>query len=179
MNIKLVGFTGSLREKSFNMSALKAAKELLPMGVTFDILDLSDIPFFNEDIEDNIPESVKEFIEKIIESDGIVISVPEYNYSIPPVLKNALDWASRSMDMPLSGKPLAIMSASPSLFGGSRVQYHLRQVCVRLNLLPLNDPEVFIMKAHEKFDEQGNLIDESTKTVIEKLMNALIKEINK
>lgn len=179
MNIKLVGFAGSLRKESFNMSALKAAKELLPNGVTLDILDLYDIPFFNEDIEDNVPKAVKEFIKKVKESDGIVISTPEYNYSIPPVLKNALDWASRSEDMPLNGKLLAIMSASPSLFGGARAQYHLRQVCVRLNLIPLNSPEVFIMKAHEKFDENGNLIDEYTKTTIEKLMNALIEEINK
>lgn len=179
MNINLVGFTGSLRKGSFNMATLKTIKKLLPIGVNLDILDLSNIPFFNEDIEDNTPEPVKEFLDKLNKADGIVIATPEYNYSIPPVLKNALDWASRSKGLPLNEKPLAIISASPSIIGGARAQYHLRQVCVKLNLLPLNSPEVFITKVHEKFDENGELIDEYTKNIIMSLINALIEKINK
>lgn len=97
-----------------------------------------------------------------------------YNYSLPPVLKNALDWASRGEQTPLYGKPLAIMSASPGLFGGVRAQNHLRQVCVFLNLLPLNKPEVCIMKATEKFDENGKLTDEYTRSAIKNLLQELV-----
>lgn len=181
--INIIGFTGSLRLHSYNKAALNAAKELLPEGAKLDIVDLSDIPFFNEDVEaDGAPQAVLDFKKKLSTADAILISTPEYNYSIPPVLKNALDWASRGTDFPLSGKPLAIMSASPSIFGGSRVQYHLRQVCVRLNLLPLNQPEVFIMKADTKFDIEGNLINETTQNSISKLLEALVdkaREITK
>ena len=173
--INIIGFTGSLRLHSYNKAALRAAKKLLPEGATLDIVDLSDIPFFNEDLEvEGIPQAVLDFKKKLSTADAILISTPEYNYSIPPVLKNALDWASRGTDLPLSGKPLAIMSASPSIFGGSRVQYNLRQVCVRLNLLPLNQPEVFIMKADTKFDKEGNLINETTQNSISKLLEALV-----
>ena len=173
--INIIGFTGSLRLHSYNKAALRAAKKLLPEGATLDIVDLSDIPFFNEDLEvEGIPQAVLDFKKKLSTADAILISTPEYNYSIPPVLKNALDWASRGTDLPLSGKPLAIMSASPSIFGGSRVQYNLRQVCVRLNLLPLNQPEVFIMKADGKFDKDGRLINETTRNSISKLLKALV-----
>lgn len=172
--INIVGFTGSLRRNSYNKAALNAAKELLPAGVNLEIVDLSPIPFFNEDLEaEGVPEVVVQFKQKLAEADAILISTPEYNYSIPPVLKNALDWASRGKELPLSGKPLAIMSASISLFGGARVQYHLRQVCVVLNLLPLNKPEVFMMSAHTKFDASGKLTDEYTRNAIAKLLQAL------
>jgi chromate reductase len=173
--INIIGFTGSLRLHSYNKAALRAAKKLLPEGATLDIVDLADIPFFNEDLEaEGMPQAVLDFKKKLSTADAILISTPEYNYSIPPVLKNVLDWASRGNDLTLSGKPLAIMSASPSIFGGSRVQYHLRQVCVRLNLLPLNQPEVFIMKADNKFDKEGNLINETTQNSISKLLEALV-----
>lgn len=173
--IKVVGFTGSLRRNSYNEAALKYAKTILPDNVELDILDLSDIPFFNEDIEaEGLPAVVSDFKDKLSKADAVIISTPEYNFSIPPVLKNALDWASRGDVLPLYGKPLAIMSASLSMLGGSRVQYHLRQVCVSLNLIPLNKPEVFIGNASANFDEASNLIDERTKKSIEGLVKALI-----
>ncbi len=173
--IKIVAFSGSLRKKSYNMSALRAAAKLIPAGVSFQILDLSEIPFFNEDLEGKtLPAPVADFLGKIKEADALLISTPEYNYSIPPVLKNALDWASRADTMPLSGKPLGIMSASPGMLGGARVQYHLRQVCVCLNLLALNRPEVFISAAHTKFDADLNLTDEKTKKAISGLLDALV-----
>ena len=175
--VNIIGFTGSLRLHSYNKAALNAAKELLPQGATLEIVDISDIPFFNEDVEaEGMPEAVVNFKRKLATADAVLISTPEYNYSIPPVLKNALDWASRGTDLPLSGKPLGIMSASPSIFGGSRVQYHLRQVCVRVNLLPLNQPEVFIMKADGKFDKDGKLINETTEKAISNLLKALVDE---
>ncbi len=178
--IKIIGFTGSLRVKSYNLAALRAAAELLPEGSTLEIVDLSPIPFFNEDIEaEGVPQVIVDFKEKLATADAILISTPEYNFSIPPVLKNALDWASRGTDLPLSGKPLAIMSASPGMLGGARVQYHLRQVCVKLNLQTLNNPEVFITHANKKFDQEGKLMDDFTKASMTKLLQALIDKIQK
>jgi chromate reductase len=172
--IKIAGFTGSLRKGSYNKSSLRAAMDLLPEDANLEILDISTLPFFNEDVERvGVPAEVREFKTSLMECDAVLIATPEYNYSLPPVLKNALDWASRGDKLPLYGKPLAIMSASPGMFGGARVQYHLRQVCVTLNLIPLSKPEVFIMKAAEKFDENGNLIDEHTKDAIRKLLRSL------
>lgn len=176
-NIKILGFTGSLRHNSYNKAALRAASELLPEGASLDIVDLSLIPFFNEDLEaEGIPQVVAGFKEKIASADAILIATPEYNYSIPPVLKNALDWASRGNEKPLNGKPLAIMSASIGMFGGARAQYHLRQVCVVLNLLPLNKPEVFIMNASTKFDQDGKLTDDYSRNAITQLLQALVDE---
>ena len=172
--IKVLGFTGSLRKGSYNKAALRAAKELMPEGAALDIFDLEGIPFLNEDLEaKGIPEVVQRFKNKISEADVLLIATPEYNYSIPPVLKNALDWASRGENSPLIGKPGAIMSASTGMFGGARAQYHLRQVCVRLNILLLNQPEVFIANAATKFDEKGELIDERTRNSITKLLKLL------
>lgn len=174
--INILGFTGSLRRNSYNKAALRAAGELLPEGANLDIVDLAPIPFFNEDLEaEGVPQVVIDFKKKIALADAILIATPEYNYSIPPVLKNALDWASRGTDLPLSGKPLGIISASPGLFGGARAQYHLRQVCVVLNLLPLNKPEVFIMGAHTKFDQDGRLIDDYSRNAISRLLQALVE----
>ena len=173
--LKIVAFTGSLRRGSFNKSALRAAQKLAPEGASVEIVDLALLPFFNEDLEaEGVPEVVEEFLAKIAAADALLICTPEYNYSIPPVLKNALDWASRGSVTPVNDKPLAIMSASPGMLGGARVQYHLRQVCVALNLKVLNRPEVFIAKANTKFDEMGNLTDEYTQKAIIRLLQALI-----
>lgn len=173
--IKIVGLTGSLRKASYNRGALKAAQALVPQGVELEILDLSAIPFFNQDLEGGeLPAAVTEFKQKVAQADALLIATPEYNYSIPPVLKNALDWASRDKSAPLAGKPTALFSVSSSQLGGARVQYHLRQFGVALNLKLLNRPEVFIGMAGEKFDENGNLLDEETKKRLTVLLNALV-----
>ncbi len=173
--IKIVGIVGSLRQESYNRSTLLAAKNLLPEGVSLEIVEISDIPLFNEDVErEGVPSVVVEFKNKLSTSDAIIIATPEYNYSIPGVLKNALDWASRGEDSPLSSKPLAIMSASMGMLGGSRVQYHLRQVAVALNMMTINNPEVFIANAHQKFDSNGTLNDKYTEKMIEKLVKELV-----
>jgi len=173
--IKIIGFTGSLRRGSYNKAALKAAQKLVPENTDLELIDLADIPFFNEDVEaEGTPQAVVDFKTKLAGADAILIATPEYNFSIPPVLKNALDWASRGKELPLDGKPLAIMSASLSMLGGARVQYHLRQVCIPINLHPINSPEVFIASANQKFSNEGNLIDEYTKTAIEELLKALV-----
>ncbi|NLB17454.1 MAG: NAD(P)H-dependent oxidoreductase [Syntrophomonadaceae bacterium] len=173
--IKILGFTGSLRRNSYNKAALRAAGELLPEGAILEIVDLAPIPFFNEDLEaEGVPQVVADFKDKIATADALLICTPEYNYSIPPVLKNALDWASRGRDNPLNDKPTAIMSASQGLFGGARAQYHLRQVAVILNLRLLNRPEVFIMSAAKKFDQDGKLIDDFSRRAMGSLLQALV-----
>lgn len=176
--IRIIGFTGSLREHSFNKAALKAAQERMPEGSVLDLLDLSQLPFFNEDLEKGpLPAAVVDFKKALSEAEALLIATPEYNFSIPPVLKNALDWASRGKDLPLSSKPAAIMSASPGMLGGARVQYHLRQVCLSLNLQVMNRPEVFITKAGQKFDEKGQLNDEATGKAIQNLLETLVSRV--
>jgi len=174
-DVKVLGFAGSLRKDSYNRAALRAAQELLPQGMTLEIFDLAPIPLFNEDVErKGFPAAVLEFKERIADADALLISTPEYNYSIPGVLKNAIDWASRPPGQsPLVGKPLAIMGASIGYFGSARAQYHLRQVCVLLNMHPVNSPEVFISGAASKFDETGKLTDGMFRNNIKKILQAL------
>ena len=172
--IHVLGFAGSLRKESFNRAALRAATELLPDGVTLETFDLRPIPLYDGDVEAaGLPDPVREFRSRIAASDALLIVTPEYNYSMPGVLKNAIDWASRPPDQPLNGKPVGIMGASRGGFGTARAQYHLRQTCVFTNMLPVNKPEVFISTAHEKFDAEGRLMDEAARRGIHMLLAAL------
>jgi len=174
--ITILGIAGSLRKASFNRAALRAAQHLAPAGATVEIFDLEGIPPFNQDEEARPPERVREFKERIRAADAILMVTPEYNYSIPGVLKNAIDWASRPYgDSAWEGKPVALMGASVGAMGTSRAQYHLRQVFVFLNMYPLNRPEVMITNASQRFDEKGNLTDEETKAHIQKLLAALVE----
>jgi len=171
----ILSFAGSLRKDSYNKAILRAAMELVPKDAKIEIFDLEGIPPFNQDLENRMPEKVKEFKAKIRAADAILIATPEYNYSMPGVLKNAIDWASRPPgDNSFEGKPVAIMGASPGRIGTARAQYHLRQVCVSLNMHPINWPEVFVALAHEKIDENGRLKDEETREIIRELLNSLI-----
>lgn len=173
--IRILGIAGSLRRQSYNRAALRAATELVPDGVTIDIFELDEIPGFNQDEEQNPPTKVVELKKRIGEADAILIVTPEYNYSIPGVLKNAIDWASRPYgDSAWNGKPAAIMGASVGTIGTARAQYHLRQMMVFLNMFPINQPEVMIGNAPERFDEEGNLTDETTKDFIRQLLENLV-----
>lgn len=173
--INILGFAGSLRKGSYNRALLRAAVELTPQDARLEVFDLEGIPLFNQDLEQSMPDKVKEFKSKIRSADAILIVTPEYNYSIPGVLKNAIDWASRPFgDNSFEGKPVAVMSASPGILGGARAQYHLRQVFVFLNVHPVNRPEVFVTLANQKFDEKGTLTDEKTKEFVQKLLEALV-----
>ncbi len=173
--LTILGLAGSLRRTSYNRAALRAAQKLVPDGVTLEIVDLEGIPPFNQDDEAHAPERVGQLKQRIRAADAILIVTPEYNYSIPGVLKNAIDWASRPYgDSAWEGKPVAIMGASIGAMGTSRAQYHLRQVLVFLNMYPLNRPEVMITNAAQRFDEKGNLKDEETKSNIQNLMAALV-----
>lgn len=173
--LTILGIAGSLRRGSYNRGALRAAQELVTDGAKIEIFDLDGIPPFNQDEEKNPPENVKELKERVRAADGILFSTPEYNYSVPGVLKNAIDWASRPYgDSAWNGKPVAVMGASPSNLGTARAQYHLRQSFVFLNMHPMNGPEVMISNAYERFDEQGNLKDAKTKEAIQKMLQNFV-----
>ncbi len=173
--VSILGFAGSLRKGSYNKALLRAASKLLPKDAKLEIFDLEGIPPFNQDFETRMPARVKEFKAKIKAADAVLIATPEYNYSIPGVLKNAIDWASRPYgDNAFDGKPVAIMSASIGMLGGARAQYHLRQTFVFLDMHPINSPEVFVTYAPQKFDKKGNLKDEEAKKLIKELLINLV-----
>lgn len=171
--MRILGISGSLRKNSYNTAALRAAQELLPPGVTLEIFDLTPIPMYNEDLEP-FPPAVQAFRERIATSDALLIATPEYNHSIPGVLKNALDWASCTPDPPCEQKPVAIFGASTGRFGTLRAQLHLREICRALDMLVLPKPELFIAQAEEKFDAQGKLIDPETRQRLRALLEALV-----
>jgi chromate reductase len=174
--VRILGIAGSLRRESYNRGALRAAQQLIPEGVTLDVFELDGIPGFNQDKEQNPPEKVAELKRRIVEADAILFVTPEYNYSVPGVLKNAIDWASRPYgESAWNGKPAAIMGASIGGIATARAQYHLRQIMVFLNMFPLNQPEVMIGNAAERFDAQGNLTDDTTKEYIRKLLENLVE----
>ena len=174
--ITILGIAGSLRKDSFNRAALRAAQQLVPENAEISIFDINGIPLFNADEENPLPSRVAEFKSKIRAADAILFVTPEYNYSVPGVLKNAIDWGSRPYgDNSWEHKPVGIMGASPSMLGSARAHYHLRQTFVFLNMHPLNRPEVMIANADDRFDEQGNLTDERTREHIRKLLVSLVE----
>jgi chromate reductase len=171
----ILGFAGSLRKGSYNKALLRAAAELLPKEAKLEIFDLEGIPPFNQELESSVPARVKEFKAKIRAANAILIATPEHNFSVPGVLKNAIDWASRPYpDNSFEGKPAAIMSASTGMLGGARAQYHLRQIFVFLDVHPINKPEAIVTFAGQKVDEQGRLTDETTRKVIKALLESLV-----
>jgi len=171
--LHLLGICGSLRQASANRGLLRAAQAVLPDNVTMDIAELGDVPFYNSDLQTK-PESVKRLLAQIESAQGLVLASPEYNYSIAPALKNALDWASREPDNRLlSGKTVAIVGAGGGM-GTSRSQYHLRQVCVCLNLHVLNKPEFFASAFGGNFDEGGDLLSEPLREQLAAQMVALV-----
>ena len=174
--LRILGIAGSLRKASFNRGVLRAAAKLVPEGASLEIFELDGIPGFNQYQEQDPPEKVVEFKRKIGEADAILFVTPEYNYSVPGVLKNAIDWASRPYgDSAWNGKPAAIMGASIGAIATARAQYHLRQMMVFLNMFPVNQPEVMIGNCSDKFDEQGELADEETRQYIRKLLENLVE----
>ncbi len=177
---KILAFAGSLRKESYNKALVRAALEIAPENVRIEVFDLEGIPPFNNDDINNPPRQVLEFKEKIRNSDALLIASPEYNYSIPGVLKNAIDWASRPpKGNPLEDKPVAIMSASTGRLGGARAQYHLRQAFVFLNMHPINRPEVMLSQAANNIDANGKLTNEETRTLIRQLLEALVAWTNR
>lgn len=173
--ISILAFGGSLRQGSYNKSLLRAATEMVPADATIEVFDIAGIPLFNQDLEKDPPEVVTKFKAKIKAADAVLIVTPEYNYSIPGFLKNAIDSASRPYgDNAFDGKPVAFMGASIGMIGTARAQYHLRQSCVWLNMYPMNSPEVMVPFAQDKFDANGKLTDAQTRDKVRELLVALV-----
>jgi chromate reductase len=172
--LTILGLAGSLRRGSFNRAALAAARALAPPGMTLDIYPLDGLPVYNPDLEAVVPAAALELRRRIRAADAVLFATAEYNYSIPAVLKNALEWGSRPRaENCWRGKPVAVMGASTSRLGTSRAQYHLRQVFLDLEVFPLPGHEVFIGQAREKFDAAQHLVDEEARAKITGLLAAL------
>jgi len=170
----ILGISGSLRKASYNTAALHAAQELAPEGVTIEIADISAIPIYNDDVRAaGIPVSVLTLGAEIARADAVLIATPEYNFSIPGVLKNAIDWISRLPDQPFKNKPVAILGASPGPVGTARAQYDLRKVFVFLDAHVLNKPEIMISNAGTRFDAEGKLTDETSRKFLASQIEAL------
>ena len=173
--VRILGIAGSLRRDSYNRATLRAATELAPEGASIETFELEGIPGFNQDDEQNPPARIVELKQRVREAGAILFVTPEYNYSVPGVLKNAIDWASRPYgDSAWNGKPAAIMGASVGAIGTARAQYHLRQMMVFLNMFPVNQPEVMIANASAHFDAHGNLTNDATKQFIRQLLQNLV-----
>ena len=173
--VKILGIAGSLRKQSYNRAALRVAAQLVPEGASLEVFELDRIPVFNQDLEHDLPDAVVTMKEAIRSADAILFVSPEYNYSIPGVLKNAIDWASRPYgESAWTGKTAAIMGASPGLFGTARAQYHLRQVLVGLGMQTVTRPEVAIGNAAQRFDGNGVLTDDKAKSLIAELLQHLL-----
>ncbi len=171
--MNVLALSGSLRQGSLNTALLRAAIELAPPGMSIERASIADIPLYDEDVRQRgFPPAAQALCDAMARADGVLFVTPEYNYSIPGGLKNAIDWVLRAPSQIYAGKAVAIMSASPGALGGARAQYHLRQVCVFLDMHPLNKPEVMVKNARDKFDATGGLIDEDTKAIVAKQLAA-------
>lgn len=180
--VRLVGISGSLRKGSYNTMLLKAALQLVPIDVSMEIISIEDIPLYNADLDlpaaKQRPEAVEHFRKMLTDVDGILISSPEYNYSIPGGLKNAIDWASRGEDSPLLRKPVAVIGATTGLWGTTRMQLAFHNVFLYLDMKPVYKPEVLVAQAEKKFDKNGNLIDEMAKKLLKQKLEALKEMIH-
>jgi len=180
-HIHLAGISGSLRQGSYNTLLLNAAMQLLPDNVSMEVLSFADIPLYNADLDLpaalHRPEIVEHFRKKIADADGLLITSPEYNYSIPGGLKNAIDWASRGEDAPLLHKPVAVIGATTGLWGTTRMQLAFHAVFLFLDMKPVYKPEVLLAQANKKFDAKGNLTDEIAKKLLREKLEALKKMI--
>ena len=180
MNITVAAFSGSLRKESYTTKLVKTFRQFAPKNVTVEIIDISQLPLINEDLETNLPQSVKDLHSSIERADAVLLATPEYNRSYSPVLKNALDWGSRPEGKnKWDGKPAAVIGCTPYTLGAFGAQHHLRQVLVYLNMPALQQPEFYLEKVGDKFNKQGDLKDEKTHEKIIELWAAFTQWINK
>lgn len=171
--LDIVGLCGSLRAGSFNAMALRLAGECMPQGMALEVIEWRQVPPFNADVlEQGIPAEVERIRERIARADGLVIATPEYNFSLPGMLKNLIDWLSRGADQPLAHQPVAILSAATGPLGGARVQYDLRRILLFVHAMTLIKPEVFIGNAPSKFNSAGECTDEATRQFVSAQMSA-------
>jgi chromate reductase len=172
--LRFLGISGSLRAGSLNTAALREAAAVAPEGVRLEIADIRGIPLYDDDVRTGgMPDAVTALQAAIAQADAVVVATPEYNYSVSGVLKNAIDWISRTDPQPFRGKPVAIMGASAGALGTARAQYDLRKVFVFLDAHVMNKPEVMIGGAHGRFDAAGHLTDEATRGFLAKMLEGL------
>lgn len=172
--IKVLGISGSLRKGSYNTAALEAAQGLTPNGMVLEIYGPLNLPMYSEEgARNGFPKDVAQFRARVATADAILFACPEYNYAVPAVLKNALEWASRPPDPPFTAKACALFGATTSPLGTMRAQTNLRQVCVSLNLHPINVPQVDIAAAQQKFNAEGKLNDAASLDALRTLLGAL------
>lgn len=176
--MKIAVMVGSLRQESFNRKVFETYCARAKEGIEFIEVGISDFPLYSQDIQDKgFPRSVKDAANIIRGSEGVLFFSPEYNYSVPGVLKNALDWLSRLDNMPLDGKRVSVLGASPAQAGTARMQYDLRKMGVFMNMIFMNKPEVQIGKCMDKFDDDGGLSDEKTLEILDKHREAFLEFI--
>lgn len=172
-NLRVLGICGSLRAGSLNRAAMQLAGQVMPQGMSLHSLDWADIPPFNADVlAAGVPVAVQAACDKVRRADAVLIATPEYNFSVPGMLKNLLDWLSRGDDQPFNGKPVAILSAAAGPLGGARVQYDLRKILLFVNADVMIKPEVFIGQAQGKFAADGTCTDDLTRTYVTAQMHA-------
>jgi chromate reductase, NAD(P)H dehydrogenase (quinone) len=170
---------GSLRRESFTRKVANAVIQLAPPSLKFDIVDIAQVSFYNQDLEGNPPGDWLAFRDRLRAADAFLFATPEYNRSVPGVLKNAIDVASRPKDNGIfDGKPGAVISVSPGALSGFGANHHLRQSLVFLNVLPLQQPEAYIGGASKLFDETGNLTNDSTRQFLKAFVDAFAKWID-
>jgi chromate reductase len=173
--MKIIGISGSLRHNSYNTALLRAAQGLMPDEAELEIVEIKDLPLYNEDLEANLPAAVVAFKEQVKTAEAIIFASPEYNYSFSGVLKNALDWASRPYGQnSFDNKPALIVGASMGNIATARMQYQLRQVLVGLNVQTLNHPEVLIGSVQNKISADGQITDDDTGAKLKEALTALI-----
>lgn len=172
--VRILAFAGSLRQASYNRALLRAAVELAPAGLAIEVFDLAEVPLYNGDVEAaGDPPAVQALKAAIASADGVLIATPEYNHGVPAVTKNAVDWASRPpRGAVLDAKPVGIVGASPGMTGSARGQSQLRQAFEFTNSYCMPQPELLVFRAHEKFDAEGRLTDEATRTYLGKYLVA-------
>ncbi len=172
---KILAISGSLRAQSFNTSLTNALTSLVPEGVEVELGDISSLPLFNSDLESSFPQAAHTLKNQIESADAIIFATPEYNRSIPGVLKNAVDWASRPWGKnSFAGKPVLVMGASIGPIATAVAQQDLKKVMLYLDAKVVGQPELYIGNAQEKFNEVSELIDENTKEHIKKALNVLV-----
>ena len=170
--LHIVSFAGSLRRASYNRGLLVAARALVPAGMSLEVIEIGELPFYNADVEEKgDPPSVAQFKSALEKADGLLIATPEHNDGIPGLLTNAVDWGSRLPGRaPLTNKPIALVGASPSQVGTARAQLHLRQILGHVHARVLPPPELLVARAHEKFDSEYRLTDSGTTKVLGTLL---------